>query len=62
MNFYEWLEQRHIVLSAWQMDAAANLLSHIAEHQTDGGKTYLLKVLTEFVNTYGNNFNTNKPL
>ena len=61
MKYNERLEQRHIVLSAWQMDAAANLLSHIAEHQTDGGKTYLLKVLTEFVNTYGNNFNTNKP-
>lgn len=56
-SFKTWLKTRKIKLRPWQEKAAKDFLKTIAENQNAAtGKTYLLKILTEFVNEHGNFF------
>jgi hypothetical protein len=61
MNFYAWLNKEEVVLSEWQMKAAEAFLSHVVNHQYGAsGKTFLLEVLRDFVDSCGNDFNIEK--
>lgn len=56
-NFEKWLKSKKIILRPWQEAAARNFLEAIKEKQNGGeGKTFLLKVLMEFTNEHGTNF------
>ena len=59
--FQDWLKESSNVLKEWQKDAALAFLSQIENQQKPGtGKTFLLKLLSEFINTYGNDFGLEK--
>jgi hypothetical protein len=56
-SFNAYLNGKKIKLEPWQQEAATAFLQ-VCEKQQQGrtGKTFLLKVLTEFTNEHGNNF------
>lgn len=57
VTFGGWLREKNIILSDWQRDAAEVFLARVAKHkEAASGKTFLVNVLQEFVNTHGNNF------
>ena len=58
ITFENYLQFKGITLMPWQMEAAKALLSRMdAEvQQMATGKTFLLNVLSEFVEKHGNNF------
>lgn len=57
VTFSGWLRKKKIVLSDWQREAAEVFLARVSQHEEGAsGKTFLINVLEEFVNTHGNNF------
>jgi hypothetical protein len=57
-SFETYLEEKKIKLTRWQRVAADDFLVNMRPNQGDAsfGKSFLLKVLTNFINEHGNNF------
>jgi len=57
VTFGKWLAKRRIILHHWQFMAAVALLSVMYHHREGGsGKTFLIRVIGDFLNEHGNDF------
>lgn len=55
MTFEEYAKKRGFVLKAWQITAAGALLTVMKPWRGSGaGKTFLLRLLSDFVSEHGN--------
>jgi hypothetical protein len=56
-KFSEYLKEQGIELVSWQEQAAVDFLKNVEQNQgMASGKTFLLQVLFDFVQTHGNCF------
>jgi len=57
ISFKTWCRERGYTLKSWQREAANALLTVMYDHRgTATGKSTLIKLLADFVDEHGNNF------
>lgn len=57
MTLKDWLKERGIIFTFWQMWAARAVLTEMYSRREGGtGKTFFMKTLSEFIDEHGNDF------